>query len=103
MFIATGQGQTTLWGQMLISTESPYHCPFVASFKIISSKSDFIHIFHDFIYVYSPGTRAYNPLGTNFLCQQKALITLPIRCKFKKRNLILDTFLMISYRYIAPE
>ena len=30
-------------------------CPFVASFKMISSKSDFIHIFNDFIHVYSPG------------------------------------------------
>ena len=41
-------------------------CPFVASFKMISSKSDFIHIFNDFIHVYSPGARACNPLGTNF-------------------------------------
>ena len=76
-------------------------CPFVASFKTISSKSDFIHIFNDFIHAYSPGARAYNPLGTNFWCQQKALITLPICCKFKKRNLILYTFLMILYMYIA--
>ena len=38
----------------------------VASFKMISSKSDFIHIFDDFIHVYSPGARAENPLGTNF-------------------------------------
>ena len=41
-------------------------CSFVASFKMISSKSDFIHIFNDFIHVYSPRARAYNPLGTNF-------------------------------------
>ena len=41
-------------------------CPCVASFKMISSKSDFRHIFNDFIHVYSPGTRAENPLGTNF-------------------------------------
>ena len=33
---------------------------------MISSKSDFIHIFNDFINVYSPGARAGNPLGTNF-------------------------------------
>ena len=25
MYIAPGQGQTTPWGQMLMSTESPYH------------------------------------------------------------------------------
>ena len=39
------------------------------------SLRDFIHIFNDFIHVYSPGARAENPLGTNFWCQQKALIT----------------------------
>ena len=40
-------------------------CPFIASLK---KKSDFIHIFNDFIYVhvYSPGARADNLLGTNF-------------------------------------
>ena len=40
--------------------------PFVASFKMISSKSDFIHIFNDLIHVYSPGAKAYIPLGTKF-------------------------------------
>ena len=58
-------------------------CPYVASFKMISSKSDFIHIFNDFIHVYSPGARAENPSGTNFRCQQKALITSTICCKFQ--------------------
>ena len=33
--ISPGQGQTTPWGQMLMTTESPYHfahfCPFVLS------------------------------------------------------------------------
>ena len=40
-----------------MSTERPCHFtyPFVASFKEISLKSDFIHFFHDLIYVYSPG------------------------------------------------
>ena len=32
----------------------------------LKRKSDFIHIFNDFIYVYSPGARADNPLETNF-------------------------------------
>ena len=54
-------------GQMLMSAESSLSlCRFVASFKMISLKSDFIHIFNDFIHIYSPGVRAYNPLGTNF-------------------------------------
>ena len=98
-----GQGQTTYWGQNFDDNRKAFSlCPYVASFKTISSKSDFKHIFNDFIHVYSPGAKAYNPLGANFWCQQKALITLPICCKFKKRNLILYTFLMILYMYIAP-
>ena len=36
--------------------------------------------------LYRSGARAYNPLGTNFRCQQKALITLPICWKFKKKE-----------------
>ena len=36
-----------------MTTEKPFSlCPYVASFKMISSKSDFIHIFNDFIHVY---------------------------------------------------
>ena len=54
-------------------------CPFVASLK---KKSDFWHIFNDFIYVWL--AKADNPLGTNFWYQQKALIILPICCRFKK-------------------
>ena len=38
---------------------------FATSFKKISLKSDFIHLFiHNFIHVYSPGAGADNPLGT---------------------------------------
>ena len=78
-------------------------CPYVASFKMISSKSDFIHVFNDFILVYSPG--ADNPLGTNFCCQQKALITSTICCKFQT-NLFefwfYAYFLMFFHMYIAP-
>ena len=61
------QGHTTYWGQNFYDNRKALSlCPYVASFKMISSKSDFIHIFNDFIHVYSPGARAYNPLGTNF-------------------------------------
>ena len=55
------------WGQNFDVNRKAFSlCPYVASFKMISSKSDFIHIFNDFIHVYSPGARAENPLGTNF-------------------------------------
>ena len=94
---------TIYWGQNFDDNRKDFSlCSYVASFKMISSKSDFKHIFNDFIHVYSPGATAYNPVGTNFWCQQKALIILPIHCKFKRRNLILYTFLMILYMYIAP-
>ena len=67
MHIAPEQGQTTPWGQNFDDNRKAFSlCPYVASFKMISSKSDFIHIFNDFIHVYSPGARAENPLGTNF-------------------------------------
>ena len=65
MYIAPGQGLTTPWGRNvdvnrnILSLRS-----FVASFKNISLKSDFIQFFHDFIHVYSPGAGVDNPLGT---------------------------------------
>ena len=78
------QGQTNHWGQKFYDNRKAFSlCPYVASFKMISSKSDFIHIFNDFIHVYSLGARIENPLGTNFRCQQKALITSTICWKFQ--------------------
>ena len=78
------QGQTTHWGQKFYENRKAFSlCPYVAGFKMTSSKSDFIHIFNDFIHVYSPGARAENPLRTNFWCQQKTLITSTIYCKFQ--------------------
>ena len=66
MYISPGQGQTAPRGQSfdvnrnILSLHS-----FVASFKIISLKSDFIHFFfHEFIHEYSPGAEADSPQGT---------------------------------------
>ena len=66
MYIAQGRGRQLLWDNVDVNRKPLPLCPYVASFKMISSKSDFIHIFDDFIHVYSPGARAENPLGTNF-------------------------------------
>ena len=53
------QGQTTYWGQNFDDNRKAFSlCPYVASFKMISSKSDFIHIFYDFMHVHSPEARA---------------------------------------------
>ena len=87
MYIAAGQGLTTPWGRNfdvnrnILSLRS-----FVASFKKISLKSDFIQFFNDYIYVYNLRAGADSPQETKFLCPQKSLITLPICCKFQ-RNL----------------
>ena len=79
-------------------------CPFVASFKTISLKYDFKHILNDFIHVYTPRARAENPLVTNFWCQQKALITSIICCRFQTNLLFWSytNFLMFFHMYIAP-
>ena len=92
---------------------------------MISSKADFIHIFNCLfvlrlnvpvnnfsvmsgrtflmiLYMYIAPRQEHATLGDKTLCQQKALITLPIRFKFKKRNPTLCTFLMNLYIYIAP-
>ena len=46
MYIALGQGQTTLCGQNLdVNRKALSLCPFIASFKKISLKSDHIHNF----------------------------------------------------------
>ena len=57
------------------------------------------HILNDFIHAYSHRARTDNPLGTNFWCQQKALITLPICCRFKKIALKSD---FIYIFYVSP-
>ena len=75
-----------------MSTEKPCHCPFVASFKTISLKSDFIHNFSCFIHVYSPGVGADNPLGSEFLYKHKPFVTLLICCKFLPLNDFLTVF-----------
>ena len=68
MYIAPGQGQTTLWGQTFDVNRKPLSLfPFVAGFKEIALKSDSIHIFNVcvfFSHVYSPGAGTDDPLGT---------------------------------------
>ena len=67
MYIAPGQGQTSPRGQsydvnrIVLSLHS-----FVASFKKMSLKSDFIQFLYDLIHVYSPGAGADSPQGTKF-------------------------------------
>ena len=65
MYVAQGQGQTTLCEQNHdVKRKALSLCPFVARFQNISLKSDFIHNISCFIHVYSPGAEADNPLGS---------------------------------------
>ena len=67
MYIAPGQGQTAPRGQSFDVNRNvlSFHS-FVASFKNMSLKSDFIQFFYDLINVYSPRTEADRPQGTKF-------------------------------------
>ena len=85
MYIAPGQGLTTPWCKQDVL--SCYFIQLLQVLKKISMKSWFYTIFfHDLIHVYSPRAGADSRQGTNFLYQQKGLITLTICCKFQ-RNL----------------
>ena len=50
----------------------------------MSSKSDFIHFFHDLIHVYSPGAGADAPSGQNFDVNRKALPLYPFVASYKE-------------------
>ena len=93
MYIAPGQGQTTLCGQNPdVNRKALSLCSFVASFKKISLKSDFIHNFM-FLYMYiAPGQGADNPLGSEFLYKHIPHVTLVICCKFLPLNDFLTDF-----------
>ena len=87
IYIAPGQGQTTLCGQNPdVNRKAMSLCPFVAIFKKISLKSDFIHNFSCFY----KGTD--NPLGSEFLYKHKPFVTLVICCKFLPLNGFLTVF-----------
>ena len=91
------QGQATHWGRKVYENRKAFFlCPYVASFKMISSKSDFIHIFNDFIHVYSSGARAENPWGQTFDVNRKPLSPRPFVASFKQISLNSD-FIHIFY------
>ena len=91
MFIAAGQGQTTPSGQHFDDNRKAFSlCPYVASFKMISSKSDFIHIFNDFIHVYSLGQGQKTPWGQTFDVNRKPLSLRPFVASFKQISLNSD-------------
>ena len=68
MYIAPGQGQTAPRGQNFdVNRKALSLYQFIASFKEISLKSDFIQFFfHDLIRVHSPGAGGIQSQETKF-------------------------------------
>ena len=98
MYIALGQGQTTLFGQNPDVNRKALSLSICCNFQKISLKSDFIHNFHVFIPVYSPGAEADNPLGSKFLYKHKPFVTLVICCKFLPLNDFLTVFPILKHK-----
>ena len=68
MYIALGQGQTAPRGHNFdVNRKALSLYPFVASFKEISLKSDFIQFFDGLIHVYSPRAGGIQPPGDKIL------------------------------------
>ena len=91
MYIAPGQGLITPWEQNfdvnrnILSLQS-----FVASFKNICLKSDFIQFFHDFIHVYSPRAGADSPGEQSFDVNRNVLSLHSFVPSFKEISLKSD-------------
>ena len=65
--IAPGQEQTAPRGQSFDVNKNVLSLrSFVATFKTMPLKSDFIQFYHDLIHVYSPGAGANSPQGATF-------------------------------------
>ena len=85
MYIALGRGRQIHWGQNFDDNRKAFSlCPYVASFIMISFKSDFIYIFNDFIHIYSPGKGQKTPWGQIFYVNRKPLSLRPFVASFKQ-------------------
>ena len=83
--VAQGQGLTIPRGRKFYVNRNILSLwSFVASFKKISLKSDFMQFFHDFIHVYSPGAGADTPRGQIFNVNRNVLSFHLFDASFKK-------------------
>ena len=84
-YIAQGRGRQHIGDKTFDDNRKAFSlCPFVASFKMISLKSDLYKILM-ILYMYMALGKGIQPLGDKLLCQQKALITSTICCKFQTK------------------
>ena len=105
MYIAPGQAQTTPWGQMLISTDSPYH--FAHLLQDLQSLWSMILNTFDFIHVYIPRAGTDNPLGTNFDVNRNSLSLCPFVASLKKKSLwsrfFFTVFLCVFFSHVPRQ
>ena len=106
MYIAPGRGRQSIGDKILMTTERSFLFAHMLQVSKWSLRNLILYTFLMILYkYYSPGARAENPLGTNFWCQQKALITSTICCKFQTYLFefwFYIHFLMFFHIYIAP-
>ena len=94
------QGQTTHWGQKFYDNRKAFSlCPYVANFKMISSKTDFKHIFNDFIHVYSHRAKVYNPLGDQLLMSTGSPYHFAHSFQIKKKMSLKSDFIYIFFMF----
>ena len=76
MYIAPGQGQTAPLGQIFdVNRNSLSLCPFVASLKKISLKSNFLLFFMCFLHMYIAPGRGRQPIGDkNFMTTERPFL-----------------------------
>ena len=101
MCIALGQGQTVHRGQNIdVNRKALSLYSFVASFKEISFKSDFIQFIHASIHVYSPGAGGIQP------SREKVLMSTETSCHFGHLLLVSNhrrqLFLKNTLFYLFP-
>ena len=95
IYTAPGQGQTAPRGQnFYVNRKALSLYPFVASYKEISSKSDFIHVFHDLIYVYKSKGHT-DPKGQSFDVNRNFLSLLA--SNHRRQSFLKNPVLLFSY------
>ena len=103
VYKAQGQEQTTPWWQSFDVNRKPRsRWPFVASFKMISLNSDFIHIFLIILDMYiALGQGQTNPWGQNFDVNRK-LLPLQLFVASLKKSLWINIPILYTFFNVFP-
>ena len=106
VYIAPDRGRQSIGDKIVMTTERLFLFDHMLQVSKCSLRNLTSYTFLMILYMYTAtGQGQKNPLGTNFWCQQKALITSTICCKFQI-NLFqfwfYAHFLMFFHMYIAP-